>query len=96
MFSQVWTIGAVALEVLSVILSAILSKKNDEDSKSKAKRKSRIDFLENSSRIEKGILWDDVKTRSNQDAIHNLDEITTESCRLGIEQTLRSKIKLKP
>ena len=26
------------------------------------------------------------KGKSNQDAIHNLDEITTESCRLGMEQ----------
>ena len=59
-------------------------------------RKTRIDFLENSSRNKKWILCDDVKAKSNQDAIHNLDEVITESCRLGIEQTLRSKIKLKP
>ena len=25
------------------------------------------------------------KGKSNQDAIHNLDEITTESCKLGME-----------
>ena len=59
-------------------------------------RKTRIDFLENSSRNKKWILCDDVKAKSNQDAIHNLDEVITESCRLGIEQILRSKIKLKP
>ena len=58
-------------------------------------RKTRIDFLENSSRNKKWILCDDVKAKSNQDAIHNLDEITTKSCRLGIEETLRSKIKIE-
>ena len=45
-------------------------------------RKSRIDFLENSSRSKKWILFDDVKAKSSQDAIHNVDEITTESCGL--------------
>ena len=44
MFSQGWTVGAVALEVLSVILSVVLSKKNDEDSKSQAKENQELTF----------------------------------------------------
>ena len=45
MFSQSQTVRVVALEVLLVILSAVLSKKNDEDSKSQAKENQELTFL---------------------------------------------------
>ena len=61
MFSQGWTVGAIALEVLSVIFSTILSKKYDEDSESQAKENQELIFSRIPSRNKKRILWEDVK-----------------------------------
>ena len=52
-----------------------------------------INFLENPSRNKTRILWDEGKT--SQDVIHNLDEITTESCKFGMKTILESERERK-
>ena len=56
------------------------------------KRKENQTFQRILQRKMNAVIW--CTTKSNQDSIYNLDEITTENSKLGIE-TLRNQIKIQ-
>ena len=89
MFSQSWTVGTVALEVLSVIL---MKKKKMMKIQGLKQLKPRIEkkiknwfSWENSPRNKNWILCDDVKETNQSRCNHNLDGTTTENSKLGME-----------